>query len=107
MRRGTTPTITVHVDADITDLNVYLAFRVGSKLLVKSGNDLTVTAGENNSTDISVTLTQEDTLGFNAGGDCEVQIRAEKLDGAVAIATTIGTIPVRRILQNGYIGARN
>ena len=55
MRRGTTPTVTVQVDADISALNIHLAFRsmwgptIGEpfrnehgQLIVKSGEDLTV-----------------------------------------------------------------
>lgn len=61
MRRGTTPTITVSVDADITDMNIHLAFKCGSRLIVKQGDDLTVEAVEGG-TEITTTLTQQDTL---------------------------------------------
>jgi hypothetical protein len=107
MRRGTTPTITVTVDADISDMTIYLTFKSGCTEIVKSDDDLTVTTETAQSGDVSTiietTLTQEDTLAFKSGKDCEVQIRAVKQDGEVAVATTIGTIPVKRILQEGVL----
>ena len=102
MRRGTTPTITVSVDADITDMSIHLAFKCGSRLIVKQGDDLTVEAVDGG-TEITTILTQQDTLAMRSGGDVDVQIRAVKQDGDVAIATTIGKLPVKRILEEGYI----
>ena len=106
MRRGTTPTITATVNADLTGMAVHLAFRVGGSVIVKQGDDLTVVvdnSGEEPITTVSTSLTQEDTLSMRSGKECEVQIRAVQDDGAVAIATCIGSIPVKRILEEGVI----
>ena len=110
MRRGTTPNITATVNADLTDMAIHLAFKAGCLLIVKTGDDLTVTTEEVNSktiTHVSTTLTQEETLSMRVDHDatakCEVQIRAVEANGTVALATTIGTIPVKRILEDGVI----
>ena len=106
MRRGTTPTITATVNADISDMSIHLAFRVGSTLIVKQGEDLdvsTIIEDEETHTQIVTSLTQEDTLAMKSGKECEVQIRAVQADGTIAIATTIGSIPVKRILEEGVI----
>ena len=99
MRRGTTPTVTVQVDADISALNIHLAFAAGS-LVVKSGGDLTVEYADGVTT-IQTTLTQEDTLAMSAAADCEVQVRAFNADGSLAMATDIARVPVKRILEDG------
>ena len=116
MRRGTTPTVAVHVHDNISDLKIHLSFKVGCALVVKKGNDLTVTTEvipeetvdgevipEHTVTHIVTTLTQEETLSFKSGKECEVQIRAYTDAGAIALATTIGTIPVKRILEEGVL----
>lgn len=102
MRRGTTPTITATVNADLTGMSVHLAFKVGGSVIVKQGDDLTVSV-EDGETTVSCALTQEDTLSMRSGKECEVQIRAVQDDGRVAIATCIGSIPVKRILEEGVI----
>lgn len=101
MRRGTTPTVTVQVDADISALNIHLAFSAGS-LVVKSGEDLTVEYADGVTT-IQTTLTQEDTLAMSAATDCEVQVRAFNQDGSLAMATDIARVPVKRILEDGVL----
>lgn len=106
MRRGTTPTITATVNADLTGMSVHLAFKVGNSVIVKQGADITMeteTVQSETVTHVSTALTQEDTLSMRSGKECEVQIRAVQDDGAVAIATCIGTIPVKRILEEGVI----
>lgn len=101
MRRGTTPTVTVQVDADISALNIHLAFAAGS-LVVKSGADLDVSYADGVTT-IQTTLTQEDTLAMSAATDCEIQIRAYNGDGSIAMATEIARVPVHRILEDGEL----
>lgn len=106
MRRGTTPTITATVNQDISDMSIHLAFKVGSKTVVKKGDDLEVEAFEQDGetyTRVKAKLTQEDTLAFRAGKECEVQIRAVTGGGLTAIATSIDTIPVGAILEEGVI----
>ena len=101
MRRGTTPTITVTVDGDVTEYTLYLAFKAGSETRVKTGEDLDVSVVDG-STVITCKLTQADTLAMTAK-TCEVQVRAVKDSGATALATDIGAIPVKRILQQGVL----
>lgn len=106
MRRGTTPTLRITVGADITDMDIYLALRTGRKLLVKTNEALGIEVdgeGEDAKTVITAPLTQADTLGMQEGRACEVQVRAVKDDGTVAIATTIGKLDVERILQDGEL----
>lgn len=117
MRRGTTPTIVAKVNADISDMTIYLAFRIskvkgGSKSSCGSSynKDLMVFTGDRLSVDyhddktyISCKLTQEETLKFPENSIIEVQVRAVKYDGDVAIATTIATVDAKRILQEGVL----
>ena len=114
-RRGTTPDIEVKVGEDYSDLTLHLSFRQGDVLVVKKGGDIdvhtetvpvTVTPKEVTTevvTSVSTRLTQEDTLSFTAGSDCEVQIRGYKDGGLLAAATTIGTLAVYRILEEGVL----
>lgn len=103
MRRGTTPTITVTVDADISALGIHLAFsQSGKPLIVKTGSELAVTA-DGDVTTIICPLTQPDTLAFKSGAPVEVQIRAIDNGGAVALATDIASFEVGRILQEGVL----
>ena len=101
MRRGTTPTFTVTVDADISALNIHPAFSAGA-LIVKSGSDLSVSYADGVTT-IETTLTQADTLAMAASTDCEIQIRAYNGDGSIAMATEIARVPVHRILEDGEL----
>lgn len=101
MRRGTTPTLTVTVDADIHDweTHVYIS-NGGNDPLDLEGARLTM-AYENGVTTVTFTLTQEETLAFEPA-PCELQVRAAK--GGVAVATDIRRVPVGRILKGGVIG---
>lgn len=102
MRRGTTPTITITVDADLTGMIIHLAFKTGERLLIKTNKDFDISY-EENKTVITCKLTQEETLSMQSGKNCEVQIRAVQNNGKTAVATTIGTISVARILEDGVI----
>lgn len=68
---ATTPTYTLTFTEQSLDLttavNVYVTFAQGSKIITKTGDDLTVTARS-----ITVSLTQSETLNFRAG-DLEIQ----------------------------------
>ena len=106
MRRGTTPTIVVTVDGDITQMDIYLTFKCGRRELTKTGADLDVSTESHDQatwTRIECKLTQDDTLDMQAGQKCEVQVRACSGEGT-AIATTIGSVPIDRILKDGVIG---
>ena len=99
MRRGTTPIITLTVDADIADWTVYVSFNNGNTVTTFEDDRLTKTVNSGQ-TFIDITLTQEETLAFTVG-KVEVQIRAIKDD--VAIATNIMGMDVDRILKDGVI----
>lgn len=98
MKRGTTPTLTLTVDADIVGWTVYASFRTNGKVFTFENDRLQMTA-EDDVTTILLTLTQEETLAMH--GSAEVQIRAIK-DGT-AIATDIQRVDVGRILKDGVI----
>lgn len=100
MRRGTTPTHTFSVDVDLTDADVYVTYsQDGEVVLEKTGEDLTVTEDE-----ISVTLTQDDTLRLDAsaGAVVGIQIRYVTEDG-VSDASNIMVEEVGGLLKEGAI----
>lgn len=99
MRRGTTPAITLTVDADLTGWAVYVTLRNKCHSLTIENDRLTIEAEEGIST-VVFALTQEETLAFSVGS-CEVQVRA--IHNGTAIATDIATVDVGRILLEGVI----
>lgn len=101
MRRGTTPIISLEVDFDFTDWELFVTFKNGLKTITIENDGLTLEVDKGIST-IDVLLSQIQTLSFNANTKCEVQIRAYK-DGS-AVATEIETVDVERILMDGVIG---
>ena len=105
MRRGTTPTFTITVDADLSGMNIYLTFKNGANLLTKTNDDISIEyeGGQHPKTTMTAILSQEETLAFASGTTCEVQVRAADDSGYPAIATTIGTLPVDRILLGGVL----
>lgn len=100
MRRGTTPTLTVTVDADVHDWETHVYIANGGNVLDLAGERLTM-AWDGTQTTVELTLTQAETLAFEPS-PCELQVRAAK-DG-VAVATDIRRVPVGRILAGGVIG---
>ncbi len=97
MRRGTTPTFTYDVDADLTGWDVYATFEQEGVEITRKPVDMEPTEGGST---CSVELTQEDTLLFHEGR-AKTQLRAIK-DG-VAVASTIFSFDVGEILLNGQI----
>ena len=59
-------------------------------------------AADNDAKTLTVTLTQEETLKFEEGGNVEIQLRAVTTTGAV-LASNIVALPVERILLGGVI----
>ena len=98
MKRGTTPTLTLTVDADISDWTVYASFKTNGEVFTFENDRLQMTA-EDDVTTILLTLTQEETLAMQ--GSAEVQVRAIK--NGTAIATDIQRVDVGRILKDGVI----
>lgn len=105
MRRGTTPTVAIHVDADLTAWTLYVTFRAGqATLTVTSADDaMTVESDGDGGTNVKFKLTQAQTLGFKNGETVQVQMRAVSESGDTAIATDIGQMKFGGILLDGEI----
>lgn len=100
MRKGTTPTLRLVLDIDTAYLaKCWVTLRQAGQKITKTGAD--VVRGEDGKS-LSLTLTQEETLGFAAGGSVEVQLRAIATTGE-AVASEIATVPVDGILMDGVI----
>ena len=98
MRRGTTPTVTLTVDADISDWTLYVTFKSSSEKITFENNRLDCSYADDKTT-ILLTLTQNETLSLC--GVCEVQVRAIK--NGTAVATDIQAVDFGRILKEGVI----
>ena len=117
MRRGTTPTVRARVNSDLHGLNVYLTFELAKDdLMTKTGEDLNISYETEPldpedpeselvtvATIVETTLTQEDTLRMKAGKAVQVQIRAERMNGEIACASSIKNFVVEKILLDGRI----
>lgn len=99
MRRGTTPTNTFNVDTDLTEASVlFITYsQLGKTVIEKTLEDATITPD-----DITVNLTQAETLELNSGIAVEIQIRAGFKDGS-RIASNIMITDVSAILKDGVI----
>lgn len=101
---GTTPTKPITVDADLSGLKIYLTFKNGSKLITKTNDDLSLEyQAEPPKTTITAILTQAETLSFAPNSTVEIQVRAVDDSGYPAVATTIATESVGRILLGGEL----
>lgn len=102
MFRGTTPTIIFKLkndDIDLTKIDqIWVTFKTPSAILRKDINDITIDAMEKT---ISVSLTQEESLGFH-NSNCSVQLRFLDAEGN-AFASPISKIAVDDILDDGVI----
>lgn len=98
MIRGTTPTITISTDIDLSDAsNLFVTFVQNSKVVFeKTLDDVTVTENA-----ITVPLSQTDTLSLRADQRVRFQIRATK--GGSKLASNIMTTTAGEILKNGEI----
>lgn len=103
--RGTTPTLTITTNEDLsTAAALYVTFRYGGNtVLEKDLDDVTI-----NSNVIEVTLSQADTLalpqpdGLLSPQTISIQVRARLSDGT-ALACIIKNVPVYAILKEGEI----
>lgn len=99
--RGTTPKHIFEVDRDLSDASVmFITYRQNGKNVVeKSLSDILVEPDQ-----LTVELTQEDTLKFKGNDNdlVEIQIRVGFSDGA-RIASDIITTTAGRILKDGEI----
>lgn len=102
MIRGTTPTHIFETDVDLRDFRIYISYKQrGSVIVEKTNEDCEITA-----TQVSVKLSQEDTLKFNIDAPVRIQIRAVVENGD-AIASDIIDTPAREILKDGVIEYAN
>ena len=105
MRRGTTPihkfktTTTAGETIDMRSAEVvYMTYKQdGQVKLEKTKDDMEITEDE-----ITIHLSQADTLGFSTIGEVEIECRARFMDDE-AIASCILKIPVQKILKEGII----
>lgn len=98
MRRGTTPTLTISTDIDLTEAsNFYLTFKQGDRVCFeKTLDDVTITEDS-----VSVWLTQTETLALKDGRMVSFQIRATL--GDQKVASNIMTAKVDAVLKGGEI----
>lgn len=97
MRRGTTPTITITTDLDLTQAsNLFVTFKQGDRVCFEKTLD-EVTVTENS---VVCELEQADTLALK-DGQVRFQIRATLGDSKVA--SNIMTASVDEILKGGAI----
>jgi len=98
--RGTTPSITVTVPMDLTGYTCFLS--IGRKpkapYLTASNDQMTATYGETST--LTFTLTQEQTLACKAGRAL-VQLRI--IDGDAALASTMGEVEIFDVVKDGVI----
>lgn len=97
MRRGTTPTITITTDIDLTAaINLFVTFKQGDRIAFeKTLDDVTVTE-----TQVICELDQSDTLALK-DGMVRFQIRATI--GNSKVASNVMTATVDEILKGGAI----
>lgn len=97
MRRGTTPTITITTDIDLTAAsNLFVTFKQGDRIVFeKTLGDVDVT--ENT---VVCELTQEDTLALK---DSIVRFQIRATIGDAKVASNIMTAQVSEILKGGAI----
>lgn len=96
--RGTTPTHIFEVDVDLTSAVVmYISYKQFDKVVLeKTLEDITVTA-----TQLTVRLTQEETLLFK-DGLVEIQIRARLADDSALKSDVIKT-DADKLIKDGVI----
>lgn len=100
MRRGTTPTHIFTTDISLSDAEaVFLTYQQGGEtvLEIEKGERMTLT-----DSDLTVTLTQAESLLFDARKRVQMQIRARFADGS-AIASDIIETSAQSILKEGEI----
>ena len=96
IRRGTTPTISVAVDTDLSSWPTVILSLYGTGSQLDLGKDrLTVTKSDSGCL-ITATLTQDETLAFCAFTAVRVQVRAKDAAGR-AVATDIAEPAVERL----------
>ena len=101
MYRGTTPTIVLELDTEVSLANLaemWVTFKTSTVKVTKTLSDVTI---DDELKTVVVSLTQEETLKLY-NGNCEVQIRFRDAEDN-AYSTDIGDVNVGRILKEGVI----
>lgn len=99
MRRGTTPVLTCSVHgADFSNYRIYATLQQGG-LEMTIEDPICETSSEG--CKVTIILTQEQSLRFKKG-EALIQLRCINEEG-VAVATSIATINIEKILKNGEI----
>lgn len=102
----TTPAIELTVeDEDLTGMDVYVTLQQRSVVLTKTGNDLVIeteTVGQVTNTNITLTLSQEESAAFKYNQPVALQVNWIASNG-VRDATDIQNIPVMQNLLDEVI----
>jgi len=102
MIRGTTPILHFTLPFEVSELSEYwitISQRYENIKIDKTSTDCTASGSE-----ITLTLTQEDTLKLMPDKPAYIQIRALTAEDDYAIASTIVRCSVSDILKEGVIG---
>lgn len=103
MRRYTTPTLSMTVPVDITGADIYVTIKQGQRKLQITGSDVvSVYDAESGKTELSVSLTQEETGAFLAEKSATIQVNWIFSDGT-RDATNIQRIDVSENLLSEVI----
>lgn len=101
MYRGTTPTIILELDTELSLANLaemWVTFKTSTVSVTKTLEEVII---DDTLKTVTVILSQEETLKLY-NGDCEVQIRFRD-ENDKAHVTDIGNLDVGRILKEGVI----
>lgn len=101
MYRGTTPTLSLKLETDISlnDLaELWATFKTSTTEVTKTLSEVEI---DDSQKIVTVQLSQEDTLKLY-GYECQVQVRF-RTQSDLAYATTIASVDVGQILKNGVI----
>ena len=107
MKRGTTPTVLLKVTSgdgescDLTSFRIFVTFEGTDSKITKEGEDISVSVVEDH-TELTIKLTQEETLSFRNGDRVRVQLRCVDDEGN-ALASNIGSFHADEILLEGVI----
>ena len=93
IRRGTTPTITVTVDADLAGADAVLTLEAGTRICMSPDS----IASDGSSSTLTFVPTQEQTLSLKATSAARVQLRW--IFGNSAFASEIVQVPIGDVLD--------
>lgn len=100
IRPTTTPTLNINTDVDLSAYEVELTLACRGSKIIHDATRLTIEATPAGS-QITDTLTAQETLSFPAGAQVKVQIRAK--NGETVMASNIGVLSVDEILNDAVM----